>query len=89
MNFIINYLTSWFSIVTSGCAAVFFFLYFIYVEFRPPVMVRAVRRATIFIRKTLKNNKAFMRWLYGADCENEVAAHEVKLINNWRKGGYR
>lgn len=89
MNFIVNYLTSWFSIILSGLGAVFFFLCFIYVKFRPAIMVKFVHRVLRFIRNALKSNKAFMRWLYGPECNDEVATHEVKLINDWRKGGCR
>lgn len=88
MNFIIDYLTSWFSIITSGCAATLFFLYFIYVKFRPPVMVKCVHSVLRFIRNTLKNNRAFMRWLYGSSISEQIEADyaggKVVISSHWR-----
>lgn len=60
----------------------------LFVVLCPEIMVCIVSRINRFIKKSLRSNEAFMRWLYGDDYSSKNL--EVKVYNDgWRKGDYK
>lgn len=54
----------------------------------PEIMIFTVSSINKFIKKSLRKNEAFMRWLYGDDYSSKNL--EVKVYNDgWRKGDYK
>lgn len=54
----------------------------------PEIMIYTASRINRFIKKSLRKNESFMRWLYGDDYSSKNL--EVKVYNDgWRKGDYK
>lgn len=88
-------MTSWFFVIFGGLASVAFIIYYIWVEYRPAIMAAFINLILELIRNALRNNKAFMRWLYSdsrsisEEISSEYSERTARIHNSWREGDFR
>ncbi len=90
---IIEILKSWQSIIILMLLTVAFLIYIIWYLYRPKCLSKAVEKikrivSTVLsiIRKRLRNNKKFMKWLYSEKHTNRTdAGIPIKVHNDWRR----
>lgn len=88
-------MTSWFFIIFGGLASVAFIIYYIWVEYRPEIMEAFINKLLELIREMLRNNKAFMSWLYSdsrnisEEISSDYSERTARIHSSWREGDFR
>lgn len=88
-------MTSWFFVVFGGLASVAFITYYIWVEYRPTIMEAFFNKFLELIREMLRNNKAFMRWLYSDsrnisdEISSDYSERTARIHTSWREDDFK